>query len=683
MDIRENTLFEGQTRSSAALSFLLALADFFLLNAAFFSLNYLKRGTLELSPSYFKLLMAFYGIWLLVSLGTKKFRFRPLKGYRHTMWAISKAGLYLAYFMALMVVLMGLYAFSRAHVFGTCLILIVSEWVFFSLFYKWYVQSRIGPSTQGTHSGKNTGAFRLPLAAADFVLVGISFFVVNYIKRDGLHLLPDYEKLLLLIYALWFVVSMVTRKFEQRNYLNFYHALWPWMKAAALLFFSLASVVFLFRLTEFSRTQVFGPVILLVVLEGVLCAVYCRMGKGDRDDRDPAEVLFPQGDSSVSPAEKAMLASSVLVQEELPFVVDFDKIRAALMSPVRERLRDRALRDDPAVFEFLDQILDLSQIIQAEMVLRNSVEILHLDAMDARPVRLFINLHEVNDIRNINRYFLEAHNMLAAGGHFVGKVHTIQTHREWMFQKYPRIMAHGIYAVDFLIHRVIPKLPRVKKVYFFLTKGRSRRISRSEILGRLSFCGFHIVAEREIGHRLYFVGRKLLTPSLNTDPTYGPFVSLKRVGTRGEVLSIYKFRTMHPYSEFLQDYVYRIQGLKKGGKLDNDFRITPWGKVMRRLWLDELPMLYNWLKGDLQLFGVRPLSYHYLSLYPKEIRALRMHVKPGLVPPFYADMPETFEEICASEKRYVEAYLRRPARTQVSYFGRAVWNIVVKGARSR
>lgn len=45
----------------------------------------------------------------------------------------------------------------------------------------------------------------------------------------------------------------------------------------------------------------------------------------------------------------------------------------------------------------------------------------------------------------------------------------------------------------------------------------------------------------------------------------------------------------------------KLPGLQKGGKLENDFRMTTWGKFMRKLWLDELPMLYNWIKGDLRL----------------------------------------------------------------------------------
>jgi lipopolysaccharide/colanic/teichoic acid biosynthesis glycosyltransferase len=139
---------------------------------------------------------------------------------------------------------------------------------------------------------------------------------------------------------------------------------------------------------------------------------------------------------------------------------------------------------------------------------------------------------------------------------------------------------------------------------------------------------------------------------------------------------------MHPYSEYVQEYVYDKNRLESGGKFKDDFRITAWGMLMRKYFIDELPMLYNWLRGDLQLVGVRPLSSQYLDLYSPELRELRKQVKPGLLPPFYADMPKTIEEIMESERRYIEAYLKQPIRTQIIYFFRGIYNILVKRARS-
>ena len=72
---------------------------------------------------------------------------------------------------------------------------------------------------------------------------------------------------------------------------------------------------------------------------------------------------------------------------------------------------------------------------------------------------------------------------------------------------------------------------------------------------------------------------------------------------------------MHPYAEYLQKFVYEKFSLQEGGKFNNDFRVASWGKVFRKLWIDELPMIINFFKGDLKLVGVRPLSNHYLNLY--------------------------------------------------------------------
>jgi len=228
---------------------------------------------------------------------------------------------------------------------------------------------------------------------------------------------------------------------------------------------------------------------------------------------------------------------------------------------------------------------------------------------------------------------------------------------------------------------MFPKLPWVKRVYFAISKGKNRLVSKAEIFGRLSFCGFEIVGEKKIQNRLFFITRKISAPSSNENPSYGPLVKLKRFGYKGRPLTVYKFRTMHPYSEYLQNYIYNSNKLDKGGKFKNDFRVTGWGQFMRQTWIDELPMLYNWLKGDLQFLGVRPLSSQYLSLYPQETKLLREKVKPGLLPPFYADMPKTIEEIWQSEEKYIRQYNDNPFKTQWVYFWKIFYNILIRGKR--
>ena len=122
--------------------------------------------------------------------------------------------------------------------------------------------------------------------------------------------------------------------------------------------------------------------------------------------------------------------------------------------------------------------------------------------------------------------------------------------------------------------------------------------------------------------------------------------------------------------------------LKDGGKIKDDFRISLEGKFLRKFWIDELPMLYNLLKGEMKLVGVRPLSAHYFSLYTKELQELRVTTKPGLIPPFYVDMPVTLEQIMASEMKYLRAYKKRPICTDFVYFFKSLYSILIKRNRS-
>lgn len=295
----------------------------------------------------------------------------------------------------------------------------------------------------------------------------------------------------------------------------------------------------------------------------------------------------------------------------------------------------------------------------------------------------YINLERVNDIQHINKFFEAVNSKLPIDGIFIGCVETSRLRKLRIFRKFPWGIAHIYYFLDYLLKRVFPKLSGTKKLYFLLTGGRNRVMSRAEIIGRLYSCGFEFLLEKTIGNNLYFFVKKSGKPSFDKQASYGPIFKMRRVGKNGKVITVYKFRTMSPYSEYAQEYVYKLNNLAAGGKINNDFRVTTLGKFMRKFWIDELPMIFNLLKGDLKIVGVRPLSKHYLSLYTLDVRARRLKYKPGLIPPFYADMPKTFEEILESERKYFDAYDKDPILTDVRYFIKAFYNIIVKKARSK
>ncbi len=91
----------------------------------------------------------------------------------------------------------------------------------------------------------------------------------------------------------------------------------------------------------------------------------------------------------------------------------------------------------------------------------------------------------------------------------------------------------------------------------------------------------------------------------------------KRPGYRGEIFTIYKFRTMRNATD------------KSGKPLPDDERLTKFGRFLRATSLDELPELFNVLKGEMSLVGPRPLLIEYLPLY-NERQARRHSVLPGI-----------------------------------------------------
>ena len=90
-----------------------------------------------------------------------------------------------------------------------------------------------------------------------------------------------------------------------------------------------------------------------------------------------------------------------------------------------------------------------------------------------------------------------------------------------------------------------------------------------------------------------------------------------RPGLHGKIFNIYKFRSMTNESD------------KEGILLSDELRLTKFGKLLRSTSLDELPSLWNVLKGEMSLVGPRPLLVEYLPLYSSK-QARRHEVKPGI-----------------------------------------------------
>jgi lipopolysaccharide/colanic/teichoic acid biosynthesis glycosyltransferase len=129
----------------------------------------------------------------------------------------------------------------------------------------------------------------------------------------------------------------------------------------------------------------------------------------------------------------------------------------------------------------------------------------------------------------------------------------------------------------------------------------------------------------------------------------------QRVGRAGVPFTIHKFRSM------------RVDAGGLGLTVGEDARITRAGRWLRRLKLDELPQLWDVLRGAMSLVGPRPDLPRYVAQYPVELRELLLSVRPGITDPASLALRNEAELLAASsdpEREYLERIL--PAKLQVS-----------------
>lgn len=157
----------------------------------------------------------------------------------------------------------------------------------------------------------------------------------------------------------------------------------------------------------------------------------------------------------------------------------------------------------------------------------------------------------------------------------------------------------------------------------------------------------------------------LLTPLLlviaavvAAESSGGAFYHQDRIGRHGVPFRLHKFRSMQVHREGAQ--------VTLG---TSDPRITSVGRVLRNYKLDELPQLWNVVKGDMSLVGPRPEVAKYVALYTDEMREV-LTVRPGLTDPASIagfDEGERLEAAADPERHYREIIMPEKVQQQLAY----------------
>ena len=513
------------------------------------------------------------------------------------------------------------------------------------------------PNNYMIHPRKN------PLLWFDLLLVGISYTIVLALKSfSRSYFSQNYLIGLGIFVFIWFTVTAISRKFNPKDPPSDSVSLYI-IIVNLIIFGIIAIVMYGVRSLAFSRFLIFGTIGLTTILEIITYNIYHLIsepnGNGER-------VLRKKNNHVISAeAARKQAIQDIKLREISPSV---DQLKRDIIEECGEE-----------ACEYICNRIDLPDPRNLVVSTTTRFNILY---QPENYLRGIVNLKRINDVRYLNKFFEAVNSKLPVGGRFMGCAETKEMRKARILKKYPPVLNWIYYFLDYVLKRIFPKFRLTRRLYFILTRGENRVMTRAEILGRLYSCGFAILEEGQVNGKYFFVVNKVKEPFFDNG-SYSLIIRLPRLGKDGKIIRVYKMRTMHAYAEYLQDYVYKKHDLRPGGKFNNDFRVSMAGRIIRTLWLDELPMLINWFRGELKLVGVRPLSEQYFKLYSKEYQERRLLYKPGLVPPYYADLPKTLEEIQNSEMRYLDAYDKHPFSTNWVYFWKAFYNIVFKHARSR
>ena len=131
----------------------------------------------------------------------------------------------------------------------------------------------------------------------------------------------------------------------------------------------------------------------------------------------------------------------------------------------------------------------------------------------------------------------------------------------------------------------------------------------------------------------------------------------ERVGRHGRLFRIYKFRTMHAGADAAGPQI----------TIGADVRITRAGRFLRRTKLDELPQFANVLRGDMSVVGPRPEVPRYVALYPTDVAAQVLSVRPGITDLASLEFRNESERLARAadpEREYVEVVM--PAKLNLA-----------------
>ena len=299
------------------------------------------------------------------------------------------------------------------------------------------------------------------LIVLDLLLIVLSFYFSTLLKGVSFtSYFWNYLYGLILFSGVWIITSAIYSKYSYSEYSS--------LKVSGIIFKSnltalalVTMLMFFTRTDYYSRFIVFNTILILSVSEVLIYNTWIVLKR----TRVLPEDILGKVERRVKRTTQTLSSTPI---------VDPKRIQSVQRAILSEFDRDVYCFLETNTNLFSDNTLIIATTTYFNIA--NQPEN-HFDTI--------INLKRVNDIRRINKFFEEVNFKIPKGGLFVCLAETQEQRKKRLFSKYPPIFNRVYYFFDFLLKRVFPKFSITKNIYFVLTRGENRVISRAELLGRL------------------------------------------------------------------------------------------------------------------------------------------------------------------------------------------------------
>jgi hypothetical protein len=379
--------------------------------------------------------------------------------------------------------------------------------------------------------------FRTITLLADIVILTVSFLAMVWTKPASLRsYLPSHAPFFLGLALMWIIVSLVNGKMHRGKIINFTTLFTRVLTSNIIAISITALVMYSIRTLAYSRTVVLGTALLATFLELVFGSVYMAYKKAVVQDYEE----YDKYKTYKKPSEYDLVKKVNGKGERKDEHTEVNPgIALAIEKECGSEMALAILK--MTCSNFTDRVAVLS-----------TTTVFNITSLAKEEYDYIINLHKINDIKRLDSFLDAVNSKLIVKGFLFCCVETKDQRKHRLLKKYPPVLNHIYYFFDFIVKRILPKLKFTRGLYIFLTRGENTVLSRAETLGRISRAGFRIKQESFIGNLLCIEARKIDEPLPINENVYGPLIALSRIGRDGNMIKVYKLRTMHPYSEYIQ-----------------------------------------------------------------------------------------------------------------------------------